>query len=647
MAFASLTIDLNARLANIERDLGRMSHIAEKQAQRMQSAFAGVGKTLGALGVGASVAGLGAMVKTSIDAADAISKLSVKTGIAVENLAGWQHVADLSGLATEQFEMAVGKLNTVIVKTPEKLRAVGVTATDAHGALLQLSDVFARVEDPTRRAALAAELFGERVGRDMTVALSQGRGAIEDLIRQGQELNPVTAELAKNAEQFNDALRTLSKRADAAAVSLAGPLVKSVNQIIERFLAGEKAGRGFAESLFNAVFSGGNKLSDRARKLNKDLEEALSVLSQREANAAANRSRLGPLGQQVIDARLQSARQRVADLRAELKQINAEANALLKQAPSTTGPKIGNDAVDRVFGARKSDSAAKAAFKRGIEAQNTEFERAMDLEDYRIEQQTKAMLEARANALAETDQAFAMDEDRAAQAEREAATLGRLRDGYIDLIDPVQRYREQLDEVQKLGELGLLNADQVTEATFAIQEQIDAINTVGDKLQDTKDFAKEFGLTFNSALEDALVNGKKFSDVLKSLEQDIARIIIRKSVTEPLGNAASQIFSSIFKGIGSIFGGGKASGGPVYPGKYYVVGENGPEVLVPNAAGTVIPNTKLGGGGVTIVQNISVDSRSDRSSIMSAMSAAKDAAKAEILQSMQRGGTFARAAGRA
>jgi hypothetical protein len=70
-------------------------------------------------------------------------------------------------------------------------------------------------------------------------------------------------------------------------------------------------------------------------------------------------------------------------------------------------------------------------------------------------------------------------------------------------------------------------------------------------------------------------------------------------------------------------------------------------VLLPNTAGTVVPNNALGGGGVTIVQHISVDSRSDRASILAAMSQAKDMAKAEILNSMQRGGTYARATGRA
>ena len=638
MAQQTITVDFNANLArftsSIDKataDLNRFQSNTSRIAGNVKSAF-------GALGAALSVGAVTAFVKSSIDAADAISKLSIKTGIAVDDLAGWQHVMDLSGVAAERFEMAVGKINTVIVKTPEKLRAVGVVAKDANGALLQLADVFAGIEDPTRRAALAAELFGERAGRDMAVALSQGRGAIEDLIRAGQELNPITAEMAKNAEQFNDSLRTLAKRSDAVAISLAGPLVQSVNQIIERFLAAEKAGRGFGESLYNALFAGGNKLSDRARKINKELEEALKVLAGREASAAASRGQLGPLGQRFVDSRLESARQRVKDLQAELRLINAEAGALLKQAPAKP-PKVSDAGLDELFGTSKAKAkvakekdkldvidpfasqrrdAEADALRKQVDAQNEAFDRLEDMRDYQI-----------------------------AQDEQAAAALGRLRDQYRDMIDPLQKYREQLEEVRTLADAGLIDADQAMEAEFAIQQQIDAVAGLGKEIDKAKDFAEDFGLTFNSALEDALVNGKRFSDVLKSLEQDIARIIIRKSVTEPLGNAVSSILKGIDFGKIFSFGGGKASGGAVYPGQYYVVGEHGPEVLLPNTAGTVVPNSALSGGGVQIVQNISIDSRSDRASILAAMSAAKDAAKAEILASMQRGGTFARATGRA
>ena len=242
---------------------------------------------------------------------------------------------------------------------------------------------------------------------------------------------------------------------------------------------------------------------------------------------------------------------------------------------------------------------------------------------------------------------FRMIDGPAFDAEGEAEQrLRALREQYIDLIDPVEKYRRKLDEIAQLQEAGLLTKEQATEATYAINEQIDGLGKVNETLREQKSIADELGLTFSSAFEDAVIGGKSFSEVLKGIEKDIARIIIRKSVTEPLGNAISGIFSGINWGSIFNFGGGKASGGAVYPGQYYVVGEKGPEVLLPNTAGTVVPNNALG-GGVTIVQNISVDSRSDRASILAAMSQAKDMAKAEILNSMQRGGTYARATGRA
>jgi hypothetical protein len=54
-----------------------------------------------------------------------------------------------------------------------------------------------------------------------------------------------------------------------------------------------------------------------------------------------------------------------------------------------------------------------------------------------------------------------------------------------------------------------------------------------------------------------------------------------------------------FRGFGSVFGGGKASGGPVSAGTAYEVGEQGPELFVPQQSGTIIPH-----GGVTL--NVSV-----------------------------------------
>lgn len=69
-----------------------------------------------------------------------------------------------------------------------------------------------------------------------------------------------------------------------------------------------------------------------------------------------------------------------------------------------------------------------------------------------------------------------------------------------------------------------------------------------------------------------------------------------------LAQRAATAVSGFFGGGGGsapAYAGGKASGGSVYAGNYYLVGENGPELFAPNSTGTVIPNSGMG-GGVTI-----------------------------------------------
>ena len=58
---------------------------------------------------------------------------------------------------------------------------------------------------------------------------------------------------------------------------------------------------------------------------------------------------------------------------------------------------------------------------------------------------------------------------------------------------------------------------------------------------------------------------------------------------------------------------GKATGGPVTGGMPYIVGERGPELFVPGASGTIIPNNQMGGGNkVEVGQiNISVENTGD------------------------------------
>jgi uncharacterized coiled-coil protein SlyX len=53
----------------------------------------------------------------------------------------------------------------------------------------------------------------------------------------------------------------------------------------------------------------------------------------------------------------------------------------------------------------------------------------------------------------------------------------------------------------------------------------------------------------------------------------------------------------------------RASGGPVFAGNAYLVGEQGPEVVLMGANGTVIPNNELGGNTINITVNGGTDGR--------------------------------------
>jgi len=126
-------------------------------------------------------------------------------------------------------------------------------------------------------------------------------------------------------------------------------------------------------------------------------------------------------------------------------------------------------------------------------------------------------------------------------------------------------------------------------------------------LQKIWEFTKKYlapflGTVFKASLEgiatavSILVTG--FSSLVSFITA--AYNMIKKFV-EFIGN--NPIVKGISGAIDSIFGGGKAAGGPVRSGTSYLVGERGPELFTPNSSGMITPNNRLG-GGTTINLNV-------------------------------------------
>jgi lambda family phage tail tape measure protein len=124
-----------------------------------------------------------------------------------------------------------------------------------------------------------------------------------------------------------------------------------------------------------------------------------------------------------------------------------------------------------------------------------------------------------------------------------------------------------------------------------------------------------------SALDKFARTGKlKFSDLAKSIIQDIIAIHLKAQASKVFsmiaqsvgfgfsGTAVGQSQFSLAYGLPSSSGLGlsaRANGGDISSGQPYLVGERGPELVVPRNSGTVIPNHALAGamGGQVINYN--------------------------------------------
>jgi hypothetical protein len=157
--------------------------------------------------------------------------------------------------------------------------------------------------------------------------------------------------------------------------------------------------------------------------------------------------------------------------------------------------------------------------------------------------------------------------------------------------------------------------------------------------------------TISNSMEDAfmsMVDGtKKPIEAFKSMASAIIKELFRVLVVQRMVGSFSG--GGILGGLGTIFPGlnatipARATGGTVSGGRPYMVGEKGPELMVPGRTGTVVPNDQLSGGGVTVNQTINISAgvaQTVRSEIRALMPQIADNAKAAVLDAKRRGGAY-------
>ncbi len=117
------------------------------------------------------------------------------------------------------------------------------------------------------------------------------------------------------------------------------------------------------------------------------------------------------------------------------------------------------------------------------------------------------------------------------------------------------------------------------------------------------------GALIENALGRAIRTGKFGFEDLKRVALSVLAEIANSAVRSALGGGDSGgggqgggLLALGLSALGSIFGGapGRATGGPVSPGRAYMVGERGPELFVPTSSGAVVAPTQSGARDVRI-----------------------------------------------
>jgi lambda family phage tail tape measure protein len=623
-----------------------------------------------------------------------VSIESLATGIKKLSVNMNEAAVSTSGKAAEAFKA----LGVAVKDSSGNLRG-------SDDVLADIADRFAGMKDGAGKTALAVALFG-KAGADLIPFLNQGGKGIAELTAEAEKLGLVlTGKTAKAAEEFNDNMKKLSLSTAALGRSITAELIGPLAEYTRLMVEARKEGASLFGALAIGLRHGDldkaplDDLRERAGVLMGTVQRLESggvgktyspVFSEKLTAAKAELAVL----QKVIAARLKAAGDfgppvapaekaeaptfggkdgtdkesaYLAGLRTQLNAASGDVSEYSKQLTAVTS----GSAKDFSQATKNAALALATKIDRLKEATKANEDHAKVLEkvariedaankavgDFGFKQdQNVAGINARADSLGKTPQEIKQSE--AARA---------IEKDYEDAVKKVNEELGKIGDIEGISAKTYELTQKRDKAHAATAVALDAEKAKQDALNASWEYGADTALrkyqeeitnvaaTVESAtmrafkgMEDALVNFVKtgkldFKSLADSIITDLIRIEVQRSIMKPLTSMMDEA-GGLGGLVKSFFGGGKAGGGAIDASKWYVVGENGPELFAPGQSGTVIPNGAVvggsGGGSVVIHQTVNVDSRSDQASIMQAMIAAKNAAVSAVFNAQRRGATI-------
>ena len=536
----------------------------------------------------ASVA-VAAVARSSFEFADAIGKVSTRTGIATDTVQAFQIAAVESGSSVEianksleKFTRSVGDAQRGLKTQADIFKDLGVSIEDANGntkdmdtLLREVSDGMAGLQSQSEKATVAANLFG-RAGIQIVDILDNGGAAFDAYIDKAKAYGLVLSEDGiRKSEKFNDTLAFINRqfKTATAAISIAFlPILQNLATTFKEVTASTVVGQDgvmkFGESIRDVVL-------EQVDGFIRGFADFLDVI---------HNVRRG-LVQFAVDVERKFLETELATLqfRKNMDILGLATETFDALIRSTTTALERNSNQMKIFDAQNKsggDSVRKLA-----DDLKTHFVKVLSMSD---EEATNLIdsYNALINTFKETD--------------------------VTDIAAPLEKFRSELNE---------------------FSEQTFKDNLIVKGFKDA---------------EDALVNFTQtgelnFKNMVDNFIKELIRLQIRMNIIKPFFTAFETAGGigegGLFAGLKAIFG--RATGGAVTPNRPFMVGERGAELFVPNTSGQIITNenTKalMAGGNQSVNVNFSIEA-TDASGFDELLTSRKNQIVAMISQAMNQKG---------
>jgi len=182
-------------------------------------------------------------MKSAIDAGDHMKEFSLKTGVAIEEVAGLQLAFKQGGVDGDELTKSLGKLSKQMVEGNDSFDKLGVKTRNADGSMRSVKDVLYDVADATagmadgaQKAALMQELFGKS-GTALIPTLNEGSEGLRKMAEMADKLGlSMSSETAEAADSFNDTVELLGLGLEGVARKTMAQLLPTLTNLAGVFL---------------------------------------------------------------------------------------------------------------------------------------------------------------------------------------------------------------------------------------------------------------------------------------------------------------------------------------------------------------------------------------------------------------------------